>query len=349
MENSFTSGQDNTEGSSEDDNGYEDDDFALDNSRVPLNSSRLSIQDTMHLEDEKTEEEVIMSKMIKDPVLLKNTSFNASLIQVPSVNLSAPRNPLTKKIVFSENIEEITSPITNGSPSSSSNESEDKNLAAIAFALNDSQDTSILSPEKINHSEETKNYKPLEYMESSFHDPSTITNPEGSNYKAPSEIQKQADINKNGTKEQGSYFLPDPLQKAYNDRLEQRKSFHETPTFLKNSSLKPMPLTDPPSLSKMMIVAKNSESRKIDHERDDLVETNYKLLNCIAKLDEQLYLQQEESRIKLQSLQEQVIGFEKSSAQTFKKIKDLSTEKTIMSIEIKSLRKQVFYLLRFLF
>ncbi|KAJ3000674.1 hypothetical protein HDV02_004359 [Globomyces sp. JEL0801] len=74
---------------------------------------------------------------------------------------------------------------------------------------------------------------------------------------------------------------------------------------------------------------------------EDKSEENAQLLARIAALEAEVSTLKEENGMMSETMQEQKRGFDKLSAQAYKKIKELLTDRNIMSIEIKSLHAQM--------
>ena len=86
-----------------------------------------------------------------------------------------------------------------------------------------------------------------------------------------------------------------------------------------------------------------TSDKSLQTEKDD---RDY-LLNTISQLQAQLVHVQEENFKQATMLQDQKKGFDKLSAQAYKKIKELLTDRNIMVIELKSLRSQVRFFVNF--
>ncbi len=293
-------------------------------------------QDPQHIKED-------IDYLTVDTILLKNTDFNASFIHVDDLGKSKPRNS-GKGVSFMESAHAF--PIEN-------EEEEEENTAdeERAARVPSVRTSSINFADYYNEEEQQRQNGMCPGMKPNF----------GSR---GSSLKNLGQIIPNDSKEYRASVVPDAFYRSNPPQNDPQASPRFSYTIAKSNDghipAQLIALMPPPSITAMApkqlhLPLPSSKPPTISRARgiDVYIQTEHniepqgptnELLAYVSSLEAQLKESRNAYEEQVTLGQEQKRGFDKLSAQAYRKIKELLTDRNIMSIEIKSFKAQVYHI-----
>jgi hypothetical protein len=281
---------------------------------------------------------------IVDPVLMKNTDFNAAFIHVGNLGKAKPKNT-SKGVKFASTAETITLEI-----SSDDEEMLDKPEFAPRGSsmknVDNGRQSTKTEPAVTNRNEPLiqNNESGIRDNRQNFSRPGSVIDPE------VLRENRQKNVTKQASRSELVFPLPPtvlgsarntgpspPQEQVEYQARKNSDPFGESLSRTSNNNLMPPVKVPDASRKKSPTPTPTTLNTSVQTDKDD----RESLLNMISTLQAQVSHFQEESIRQQQVMEEQKNGFDKLSAQAYKKIKGLLTDRNIMTIELKSLRAQV--------
>ncbi|KAJ3330117.1 hypothetical protein HDU91_003682, partial [Kappamyces sp. JEL0680] len=313
-------------------------------------------QDQQMVFEEPQEEDPPFSAM--DPVLLKNTDFNASFIHVDDLGKTKPKSSGGKGVSFRTDIQDISR--VDGSEVDV--EELQQRVGSMRVGSGDFADyaeeqmhLSMMPPMmKPNFGSRGSSLKNLEQTTPPSNRASIVPDafyrsqpPPHMRHASPQHASPQAPLGQAQAYQANNRVSQMPPQvaksRSYEDGFVAPSAPSPMPS-LPITAMAPRQMNIPPppnkvpsgalgkpKLSEIAVQTENTGAGPVDTQA---------LLAYIAELEAQLAASKQETEKQATLMQEQKRGFDKLSAQAYKKIKELLTDRNIMSIEIKSLKAQ---------
>jgi hypothetical protein len=263
-----------------------------------------------------------------DPVLMKNTDFNAAFIHVGNLGSKAKPKNTSKGVKFASTTETITAEISSD---------EEEMFEKPAFAprgssmknVDNNRQSTLPEPAFSNRNESSRRNDPV-YQDNrqNFSRPASVINPE------VLQENRQKTVTKQTSRSDLSFPVPPTMPTSVRNTGPSPTA--EQVEYQSRNNLMPQG-NAPESARKRSPTPSSTTDTSVQTDKDD----RENLINMISTLQAQVSNLQEESIRQQQVMQEQKNGFDKLSAQAYKKIKGLLTERNIMTIELKSLKAQV--------